>query len=142
MENAINHSFHLPWLLPLQDQWWSKSIKVFSYAIYPTNIKHCKRYRSVSPHTHFIAQLGCFLNVAHLCSDNNCEWVELVMVIWMVWIQCRNWLLGIQAIRDCSSSGHECHGGSPNSWHRRSNFCSDSTRRKGKDGGPNKHHIH
>ena len=84
----------------------------------------------------FIAQMDCFLNVAHLCSDNNSEWVELVMVIWVVWVQCRDWLLGIQTIRDCSSSGYVCHGGNPNSWRWESNFFSDSTRRKGKDGGP------
>lgn len=31
-----------------------------------------------------------FLNVAHLCSDNYSAWVELMMVIWMVWVQCRD----------------------------------------------------
>lgn len=126
MENAGNYPIFLHWPFPLQDQWWSKSNWSFNFAIHPAYTEHCKRYMSV-------------LSPLTLCSNNKYDMEEVEMIIWGVGIQCRNWLLRIQTLRDCSSSGNICGGGGPNSANWESNFCSDSACGKGKyiyGGGP------
>ena len=62
--------------------------------------------------------------------------------MWEVWcvlvggIECRDWLLGIQAFWDCSSSGNIYCRRNPNSGHWEGHFCCHWTYRKGKVSGP------
>lgn len=67
------------------------------------------------------------------CDGKGCKrWTN----VWVEKIQCRNWLLGIQAFCDCSSSGNLicCKNWDSRQWE--STICSSSPCTKGKYGGP------